>query len=147
MKLEITNRSSYDCSTKALEGLIRELYELLSGLPERLSIALVDSPEMARLNRDYYGKQGSTDVLVFPYEQQFAEIVLNPQQQFLQAAEFGNSGPGEFVENIIHALLHLTGYDHTAEEDEGRHLQKQAELIEDQRLLVWLDKLELEKTQ
>ena len=107
-------------------------------------MVLVDDPEIFRLNEKYYGRAAVTDVLAFPYGGEFAELVLNPAQHARQAQEFGNSPAEEFLENILHGLLHLGGYDHTVEADRGRHLERQAELMQGLKVAEWAKKIELE---
>jgi probable rRNA maturation factor len=95
---------------------------------ESLSVAVIRDEEMADLNRTYHSEEGTTDVLSFHYEDGSGEVLLNPYQHVRQCEEFDNDPSEEFTVNLIHALLHLSGYDHT--EDDGEQLERQAELVE-----------------
>ena len=54
----------------------------LEGLqgPGELSVSFVDSEEIRILNRDYRGKDKSTDVLSFPQEESLEELLAQPYQ-------------------------------------------------------------------
>jgi len=96
---------------------------------EELSVAIVSDDEMKRVNRQFHGEKGTTDVLSFDYGDGSAEVLLNPSQHLRQASEFNNTANQEFTENLIHALLHLSGYDHTSDGDD-EHLSRQRELMD-----------------
>lgn len=93
-----------------------------------LSIAVVDVEEMARLNADYRGKQGPTDVLSFPCDDPCAvvepdepitlgDVVIAPDVAATQASELGHTVEEELNLLLVHGVLHLLGYDHESDED------------------------------
>ncbi len=65
-----------------------------------LSIAIVGSGEIQRLNKKYRKKDKPTDVLSFDYGES-GEVVLCPQQI-----------KGRIDEVLIHGILHILGYNH-----------------------------------
>jgi len=93
-----------------------------------LSIAFVSGEEMTRINQQFHGEEGPTDVLTFHYEDRTGEIVLCPSQLDQQADTFPRPSADECREVLIHGLLHLAGYDH--ETDEGQHLALQSDYFE-----------------
>ena len=127
MKITIINRTEFIHDRDALEGVCDWLGEEIDLDYGAVSLVFVDDGEISRLNEKFYHREGITDVLAFPYEEE-AEIFLNPYQHRRQASEFGNSFSQETVENIIHALLHLAGYDHT-EAGDRQHLKLQKTLM------------------
>lgn len=129
-EITVTNRTDFKVRASGLEDLLELLESRLDSPPGELSFVFVGDEEISRLNVEYYGREGVTDVLAFPYEPDFAEIILNPYQHHRQADKFDNNLNQETVENIIHALLHLAGLDHTSEEDDGEHLDRQHNLME-----------------
>ncbi|MFP4687864.1 MAG: rRNA maturation RNase YbeY [bacterium] len=130
MKLDIINNSDYHIDSGAVKQLCCWLNRQPDiDLPAEISLVFVTDEVIAGLNEKYYGRRGVTDVLSFPYGDCLAEIILNPAQQHRQAGQFDNSFSEEVAENIIHAFLHLAGYDHTGPEDNGEHLRRQRELI------------------
>lgn len=123
----VNNQTEFDVNTDALVSLV-EWFDRQESFPlDELSVGILDDDEMARLNEQYHDESGPTDVLSFDYGDGTGEILLNPYQHRRQSDEFDNDTNEEFTENVIHALLHLSGYDHTR--DDGEHLERQADLI------------------
>lgn len=95
--------------------------EALRGLRDQaeLAIRVVDVPESARLNEDYRGKQGATNVLSFPADLPAGElahvlgdiVVCGPVVE-AEAREQGKPGEAHWAHMIVHGVLHLLGYDH-----------------------------------
>ena len=92
-----------------------------------VSVTFVDNEEMARLNSEYRGLEGPTDVLSFecdnvddeltavrsqdePYE--LGDIVIAPDVAAAQADDYGTSLVEEFELLLVHGILHLCGWDH-----------------------------------
>ena len=82
---------------------------------------------MRKLNREYRGKDHTTDVLSFASEQSsfektvgahLGDVVISVEQASRQAAENQLDIDREVGQLILHGLLHLCGYDH--ETDNGR---------------------------
>jgi probable rRNA maturation factor len=98
------------------------------------SIVLAGDARVRRLNRDFRGKDASTDVLSFPSgvlelpdgTRPLGEIVISVAQAARQAARAGHSLASELRLLVIHGYLHLLGYDH--EVDDGTMMRLQARL-------------------
>lgn len=92
-----------------------------------LSVALVDPDEIARLNEQYRGVVGPTDVLSFgcddpePVDSDepitLGDVVIAPEIATKQAGELGTTVESELDLLLVHGVLHLLGYDHEADED------------------------------
>jgi probable rRNA maturation factor len=92
-----------------------------------LSIAVVDAEEIARLNEQYRGKEGPTDVLSFGCDDWCAaegdepitlgDVVIAPEIAQMHAAELGVTVESELNLLLTHGILHLLGYDHETDED------------------------------
>lgn len=82
-----------------------------------LGIHFVSPEEMARVNSQFLQHQGSTDVITFDYaevpdlENLHGEIFISVADAIQQAREFRTTWQSEVVRYVIHALLHLRGYD------------------------------------
>jgi probable rRNA maturation factor len=101
-----------------------------------LGINLVAAPEMTRLNEEFLGHKGSTDVITFDYRLGVppagGSALSNPPRQnslkpefrtlrgelFIcvdeavgQAKKFRTSWESEMVRYVVHGILHLLGYD------------------------------------
>lgn len=84
-----------------------------------LSVALVASDEIARLNREYRGNEGPTDVLSFPVDgaggmagpRELGDVIICPEHT------------ADLEEAVVHGVLHLCGYDHETDGGEMLALQ------------------------
>ncbi len=99
---------------------------------------------MRELNRQYRGKDKTTDVLSFPQIKRFerfeqlelspiplGDIVINLHQAKRQAKEHGLSFYDEVSWLLIHGLLHLLGYDHEKSKYQARKMREmERELLE-----------------
>ncbi len=92
---------------------------------------LVSKPEMAELNQRFLNHEGATDVITFDWiedpesDRPIAEIFLCPAVAREQAAAFQTTWQDELIRYLIHALLHLQGFDDRSPED--RRIMKRHE--------------------
>lgn len=99
-----------------------------------LTIVLAGDAALRRLNRDFRGKDQTTDVLSFPSggelladgTRPLGELVISVPQAARQADEAGHGLGRELRLLVLHGYLHLLGYDH--EVDDGRMMRLQARL-------------------
>jgi len=86
-----------------------------------VSIALVSSREMARLNRRHLGHAGPTDVISFAFRANGGEaspmpivgdIYIAPDVARENAARFRRGVREELARLVVHGTLHVLGYDH-----------------------------------
>lgn len=92
-----------------------------------LSVAVVDSLAMTRMNETYAGRDGPTDVLAFPMDDAtepdwddsppmlLGDVVLCPAVAARQAPEHDFDLGAEMRLLLVHGILHLLGYDHDDE--------------------------------
>jgi len=88
-----------------------------------VAIAYVDAERIAALNAEHRGKQGPTDVLSFPIDED--EEPLGPRE--LGDVVICPDWTEDLREAVVHGVLHLTGMDH--EIDSGEMLALQAEIL------------------
>lgn len=84
-----------------------------------VSVLLVGSLGMRKLNARYRGQDKVTDVLSFPMgggpdlpSGVLGDIVICVPRAVSQAADYGVTEGEEIRRLLIHGLLHLLGYDH-----------------------------------
>lgn len=90
------------------------------------TIAFVSDRKMRALNRDFRGKNSTTDVLSFPFEadefeageNNLGDVIISLEQAQRQAIENDLDFETEIKQLILHGVLHLCGYDH--ENDNGK---------------------------
>jgi probable rRNA maturation factor len=88
-----------------------------------VAVAFITPEEIAALNAEHRGKDGPTDVLSFPVdedgpatgERELGDVVICPEHT------------EDLTEAVVHGVLHLVGMDH--ETDEGEMLAVQAEVM------------------
>jgi len=88
-----------------------------------LSILLTNDEEQHVLNKEWRGKDSSTNVLSFPQIEPFGPVVgilgditLARETLEREAAELGKSFEDHFTHLVVHGFLHILGYDHLTEE-------------------------------
>jgi probable rRNA maturation factor len=130
----------------ALRGLLRRCLDSGQASPETgLGLVLAGDRLVRRLNREWRGKDRSTDVLSFPAGDppplppgadessclHLGEIVISVPRCREQAAEQGVDPGVELARLVIHGVLHLLGYDH---EEAGERARMQAR---ERKLRAW----------
>ncbi len=129
--------------------------EGLSGDAE-LSVLFVDEGAIAELNSRFLGKDGPTDVLAFPIDEEpiesgrspdsggtgpgmpsepedmpvlLGDIVICPAVAYRNAPDHAGNYDDELALLVVHGLLHLMGMDHQ-EDDEAEEMEtKERELL------------------
>lgn len=106
-----------------------------------LSILFTDDAEIAKLNSDYRGKEGPTDVLSFSMnegdgppcpEPILGDVVISVTTAERQALAEGVSLQEEILRLLIHGVLHLLGYDHenVSEQEAQKMRDRETELFQ-----------------
>ncbi len=105
-----------------------------AGIEEgHVAVQFVTSEQIARLNAQYRGEEGPTDVLSFPIDGPYREDIVSVAEEPGGARELGDvvicpEHTADLREAIVHGALHLAGMDH--ETDEGEMLALQRELLD-----------------
>ena len=95
-----------------------------AGIEEgHVAVEFVSAERIAVLNLEHRGKDGPTDVLSFPVDEdgapagprELGDVVICPEHT------------EDLVEAVVHGVLHLTGMDH--ETDDGEMLALQSEIM------------------
>jgi len=108
-----------------------------------VSVLLTDDEEIARLNKDYRGIDGPTDVLSFSQiedgglagfadieeEILLGDVVISIDTAQRQASEQGRALDDEIDTLLAHGILHLLGYDHENTEDAMKMFARQEEIL------------------
>jgi probable rRNA maturation factor len=124
-----------------------------------LSVIFVDEAYMAHLNRKFLDKEGPTDVLAFPIDEDPApsgrspdsggtgpgwvppdpvevpslvgDVVICPAVALRNASEGGGSYEDEIAMLLVHGILHLSGMDHVDDEEAEEMERREQELLEE----------------
>jgi probable rRNA maturation factor len=116
-----------------------------------ISIVIVDDEEITRLNRQYFQRQGPTNVISFPMQggrtekiqpQILGDVVISADTARRHAFAAGIKTEEELLFLLVHGLLHLVGYDHEGLAAERRDMEtKEAEIFG--QLVRWGPKREI----
>jgi probable rRNA maturation factor len=99
-----------------------------------VDVILVDDKFMRRLNRQFTGREGTTDVLAFPLKEDdvfpvdresLGDVYVSLEQAKRQAAQYGVGFEEEVALLVTHGLLHLLGYDHQDDKQENIMREKE----------------------
>ena len=89
-----------------------------------LSLAVVDDPAIRQVNRQHLNHDYPTDTISFLFEQEGSylegEVLVNAETAARVAPSFGWSANDELLLYVIHATLHLVGYDDHSDEERKR---------------------------
>ena len=142
MNIRITShRDPEPLDTLAFERLAAFVLER-EEVPDvtELSLAIVDTEEMVRLNEQYRGKSGPTDVLSFGCDDPcptdsdqpitLGDVVIAPEVAEEQARELGHTIEEELNLLLVHGVLHLLGYSHDSDEDAAVMQERERVLLE-----------------
>jgi len=113
-------------------------------LPAReINVILVDDDYLKQLHRDFLHDDTYTDVITFdlsePHTEEVeGEIYISVDRAKIHAREFQVSFREEIGRLIIHAILHLKGYDDQTEKERERMREKEDFYLQKYRELVAL---------
>jgi probable rRNA maturation factor len=133
----INNQRKIKLDWKIFENFAAKALSQISEAENKTpAIAFVSDRKMRALNKEFRGKNKTTDVLSFPFqadefdiEQTFlGDVVISLEQAQRQAAENDLDLETEIKQLILHGILHLCGYDH--ETDGGEMNSRELELRE-----------------
>jgi len=116
----IFGRVPRELPRRRLRDFAREVGRSVAG-GRSFCCLLTDDRELRRLNRQFLGKDGPTDVLSFPEpgpDGFLGEIAISVDRAREQARAYGHGWEQEVEVLMLHGLLHLLGMDH--ETDRGR---------------------------
>jgi len=109
-----------------------------------VTVIITNDETVARLNQEFLGKSGATDVLSFPAQAEEDDFILPPDvatEPYLgdiiialpytqrQAQQLGRELREELALLTVHGTLHLLGYDHATPEEKADMWQRQNAII------------------
>jgi probable rRNA maturation factor len=90
-----------------------------------VNVLVTGSSEMRKLNRDFRGKDKTTDVLSFPSPSgKSGDIAISWDIALENARKLGHSPSDELKILILHGTLHLAGHDHERDNGAMRNLEQ-----------------------
>src|SRR5215471_20581188 len=98
----------------------------------QIFVWLISDRRMSRLHLQFLGESGPTDVITF----HDGEIFISVETARRNAREFGNSLMSEIKLCIVHALLHLQGFDDQEPRDLRRMKNTQERILRCMRVRI-----------
>jgi len=159
LKVTITDRQRLPSSARVRipRLLVRRLVR--AAAPQEwdraeVSVVFVDDAEMCDLNRRFTGREGPTDVLAFPLEEEpppaaaaqpgksadfrappapriMGEVVVSVEHAVGEAARRGIGARDELALYVVHGVLHLAGFDDNNPRNRGKMYRKEADVLLD----------------
>lgn len=124
LNLEVQIACEARCCLPSEQDLFRFASMALKRERAEVVVRVVDEAESAELNGQYRQKQGSTNVLSFPFEappgfetDHLGDLVVCAPVVEREAQEQGKALEAHWAHLVIHGMLHLQGYDHIDERD------------------------------
>lgn len=113
----------FPLSRHELIDVMRVILDAIGLAGSSLAVKLVDDREIARLNAEFMGCFGPTNVLSFPADQGedtvdtdednfLGELALSVDALARETSLYGQSPVGHLARLLAHGTLHLAGYDH-----------------------------------
>lgn len=133
----VNNQRKIKINPTLFKGFAEKIVGLIPEANENLVvIAFVSDRKMRFLNKNFRGKDSTTDVLSFPFEAEefenseriLGDIFISLEQAERQAAENNLDFDTEIKQLILHGILHLCGFDH--ETDNGEMNRREIEFRE-----------------
>ena len=131
--IELINRQrARKINAKRWREFAEQALQTIDSTKQSVTIVFVSDAAIKKLNRQFRGKNYSTDVLSFPTKAEdfesdnqshLGEVVISVERAAAQAKENGLTFSNEVEQLILHGLLHLSGYDHEADNGEMNRLE------------------------
>ena len=126
--IELENLTTYKVDIEFLENITKTLNS------NYIELIICNNDYIQKVNLTHRSKDTATDVLSFPYENEFnipnlplGSILISIDFVIKKAKELNHSTDDELALLFIHGLLHLLGFDH--EIDNGEHREKEQMII------------------
>jgi probable rRNA maturation factor len=141
MPIEFNNAVKARISHKIIRGAFSRFLKIAKLSRDcRVSVALVSSSEIKKLNKLYRGQNLPTDVLSFsnldcqkfPNDFDLGEVIICYPVAVKQAKAKRHSISREIEILLVHGLVHLLGYDHETEHDAAVMQELEKKILSEQ---------------
>lgn len=115
-RIHIDEETYPDAPVHLVESAVRRTLATEGAGDAEISVALLPDEDMRRLNREYLGRDRTTDVIAFSLtggdDTIVGDVYLGYEQAARQAEGIGVPLDEELVRLAIHGILHVLGHDH-----------------------------------
>jgi probable rRNA maturation factor len=131
------NYKDLDVSVRRLKRLVKAVCNRFELSRATVSIAIVDSAHIRRVNKQFLKRNTSTDCLSFDLSEdrqgcsKSFELVVNAERSVKEANLRGHSSEAELALYIVHGLLHNLGFDDSARPEAKKMHQMEDEILQE----------------
>jgi probable rRNA maturation factor len=131
MTIHLANQNrAMPVDTALLRRVTRRAMALENLNLSSLEIALVDDAAIARVNGEFLGHVGATDVISFLYDgESRGELIISTERAAAQARGWGSTTALEIALYVVHGVLHLHGYKDATASQKRRMRRREKELM------------------
>ncbi|MEW6009519.1 MAG: rRNA maturation RNase YbeY [Candidatus Omnitrophota bacterium] len=138
MSVSIKNsQSNLAIAEEAVKKIVNKIFWQARVKDYKVCIAFLNNKKIQRLNKEFLGHDYPTDVLTFPYQiakrnqkqRFFTDIAISTEMVIKNSKLFRTSVQEELTLYIIHAVLHLLGFDDTTKTKRMKMERKQFWLL------------------
>ena len=133
INLKINNlQKDFSYQSKSIEHLCSEILTTQNYEHVTLTFIFCDDMQLNKLKIKYFNEDVLTDVLAFPFKNDTkleAEIYISVDRAKENSKKNNVTLNNEIIRLIIHALLHLFGYNDRDKKSKEIMFQKQEELV------------------
>lgn len=147
--IEVNNTTKYKINLARTKKIVEAFLHEYKQKNKEVSLALVGSRRMKKLNNDYRGVNKTTDVLSFGAElaggkknasggkeKYLGEVIINTDEvkkanKYLEVFGFKKSAEYIFYFLLIHGLLHLMGFNDEKEVERLKMIRRGEEFLEE----------------
>lgn len=126
--IEINNKTDFDIDSSLVESVVEKFLEEHEKSGYSVSIAIVGSDEIKKINKECRGIDSVTDILSFENDRDeqdvweegkgeyFGELIICYSRIIEQAKKYSDNTKQEFIFILVHGLLHLAGFEDQSDE-------------------------------
>jgi probable rRNA maturation factor len=127
-EIVLLNPNHYpEAGTRRLLPWLAPVVAALAPEAEGLGVRFVGDRAMRLTNRQFRGKDKTTDVLSFPGDEDegyLGDILISVPTARRQAEAAGHGVDRELKTLLLHGILHCLGYDHETDQGEMERLER-----------------------
>lgn len=133
--IEIINQQKIKrINLKELREYLKRILIFLDIPSKKISILLCDNKFIRGLNKKFFRKDSSTDVISFPLKDDFdpdylGEVAISVEEAAKAAKQYVNTWQEELVLYLVHGVLHLLDYTDRTKKHKEAMDKKQKEIM------------------
>lgn len=124
IEVDFISQGKYPISKIMIESVAEKASRYEKKIAGRVEVVLIGDNEMKKINKEWRGKNSTTDVLSFAWTEEkivvsrcLGQIFISWPKIVAQSKEHGVKPTDEFKRMLVHGLLHLAGYNHIKKTD------------------------------